>query len=101
MTAGINSAMSDPIRLIGALLNRMAGQADVEDSAEWYLRSYLIDYKRALLRKASSQQIEFATDALLRFCARSLDANAPLYRDCLEIAAAGASLAAQLKALGN
>ena len=93
--------MADPIQLISALLNKVAGQADVEESAEWYLRSYLIDYKRALLRKASSQQIEFATGALLRFCARSLDANAPLYRDCVEIAEEGAKLAAQLKASGR
>jgi hypothetical protein len=90
--------MSDPIQLISALLDKVAGQADVEESAEWYLRSYLIDYKRVLLRKASSQQIEFATDALLRFCAKSLDANAPLYRDCVEIAKQGAKVAAQLKA---
>jgi hypothetical protein len=84
----------DPIQSIAALLNKVAGRADVEESAEWYLRSYLIDYKRVLLRRASSQEIEFATDALLHFCVQNLDANAPLYRDCVEIAAEGAKLAA-------
>jgi hypothetical protein len=93
--------MSDPIRLISALLDKVAGRADVEESAEWYLRSNLIDYKRALLRKLSSQEIEFATGALMRFCAQSLDANTPLYRDCVEIAEEGAKVAAHLKATGR
>jgi hypothetical protein len=92
------SYMPDPIHLIGALLNRIAGQADVEESAEWYLRSNLIDYKRVLLRKTSAQEIEFATGALMRFCAQSLDNTAPLYRDCAEIAEEGAKVAAYIKA---
>lgn len=90
--------MSDPIQSIAVLLNQIGDQADVEESAEWYLRSNLIDYKRALLRKTSSQEIEFATGALMRFCAQSLDTNAPLYRSCIEIAQEGSKLAAQLKA---
>lgn len=90
--------MADPIQLISVLLDKIGSQADVEESAEWYLRSYLIDYKRALLRKASSQQIEFATGALMRFCAQSLGPNAPLSQDCAEIAEEGAKVAAQLKA---
>ena len=93
------SCMSDPIQSISALLNRVAGQADIEESVEWYLRSYLIDYKRALLRKSSSQEIEFATGALMRFCVQNLDADAPVYRDCAEIAEQGVKLAAQLKAM--
>ena len=93
--------MSDPIQLIATLLDEIGDQADVEESAEWYLRSNLIDYKRALLRKASSQEIEFATGALMRFCAQSLDASAPLYRSCAQIAEEGAKLAAQLKAAGR
>ena len=92
------SCMSDPIQSISALLNRVAGQADIEESVEWYLRSYLIDYKRALLRKSSSQEIEFATGALMRFCAQNLDPNAPLYQECAEIAEQGTNMAAQLKA---
>lgn len=95
------SYMSDPIQSISALLNRVAGQADVEESVEWYLRSYLIDYKRALLRKSSSQEIEFATGALMRFCAQNLDPNAPLYKECAEIAEQGTTIAAQLKASGR
>jgi hypothetical protein len=87
--------MSDPIQLISALLDRVAGRADVEGSAEWYLRSNLIDYKRVLLRKASRQEIEFATGALLRFCEQNLDVSTPLYRDCVEIAEIG--LAAKLR----
>jgi nitrate reductase alpha subunit len=90
--------MSDPIKLIGALLDEIGEQADVEESAQWYLRSYLIDYKRALLRQASSQEIEFATAALMRFCAQSLDAKAPLYRACVEVAEEGAKVAARLNA---
>ena len=97
----IMSRMSDPIQLISTLLNKVAGQADVEESAEWYLRSHLIDYKRVLLRKTSSQEVEFATGALMRFCAQSLDASTPLYRDCVEIAEEGAKLAVQLKAAGR
>lgn len=93
--------MSDPIQSIGALLNKIAGQADVEESPEWYLRSNLIDYKRVLLRKTSSQEIEFATGALMRFCDQSLDASAPLYRECAEIAEEGVKVAAQLKAAGR
>jgi hypothetical protein len=93
--------MSDPIQLISMLLDKVAGQADVEESAEWYLRSNLIDYKRALLRKSSSQEVEFATGALLRFCAQSLDMNAPLYRDCVEIAEEGVKVGALLKASGR
>jgi hypothetical protein len=93
--------MSDPIQSIAALLNKVAGRADVEESAEWYLRSYLIDYKRVLLRKGSSQEIEFATDVLMRFCLQKLDANAPLYRDCVDIADEGIEIAAQLKASGR
>ena len=89
--------MADPIQLIGALLDKIGSQADVEESAEWYLRSYLIDYKRVLLRKASSQEIEFATDALMRFCAQSLDVSAPLHRDCVQVMEEGAKIAAQLK----
>lgn len=87
--------MSDPIQLISALLDRIAGRADVEESAQWYLRSYLIDYKRALLRRASRHEIEFATEALMRFCARNLETNAPEYRDCVEVAEQGSRLAAQ------
>jgi hypothetical protein len=93
--------MSDPIQSIAALLNKVAGRADVEESAEWYLRSYLIDYKRVLLRRGSSQEIEFATDVLMRFCVQNLDANAPLYRDCVDIAEKGAKIAAQVKAAGR
>ena len=93
--------MSDPIQSIAALLNKVAGRADVEESAEWYLRSYLIDYKRVLLRRGSSQEIEFATDVLMRFCVQNLDANAPLYRDCVDIAKKGAKIAAQVKAAGR
>jgi hypothetical protein len=90
--------MPDPIQLISALLNNLSDQADVEESAEWYLRSYLVDYKRALLRKWSSQEIEFATGAFMRFCAQSLDTDSALYRDCAEIADEGAKVAEQLKA---
>lgn len=93
--------MSDPIQMISTLLDKVAGRADVEESAEWYLRSNLIDYKRVLVRKASSQEVEFATGALMRFCAQTLDANAPLYRDCVEIAEEGAKVAAKLKASGR
>jgi hypothetical protein len=93
--------MSDPIQLTSALLNRLSDQADVQESAEWYLRSYLVDYKRALLRKWSSQEIEFATDAFMRFCARSLDTSSALYRDCVEVAEEGAKVGAQLKAEGR
>lgn len=93
--------MSDPIQLISALLDKVAGQADVEESAEWYLRSNLIDYKRALLRKSSSQEIEFATGALMRFCAQTLSKDTPLYRDCVEIAEEGAKVAVLLKASGR
>lgn len=89
--------MPDPIQLISTLLNNLSDQADVEESAEWYLRSYLVDYKRALLRKFSSQEIEFATGAFMRFCAESLDTGSSLYRDCAEIADAGAKVAEQLK----
>lgn len=81
--------MSNPIQSIGALLDRIGERADVEESAEWYLRSYLIDYKRALLRNSSSQEIEAATEALTRFCDRSLDVKSQLYRDCVEIAEQG------------
>lgn len=92
--------MPDPIQLISALLNNLSDQADVEESAEWYLRSYLVDYKRALLRKWSSQEIEFATGAFMRFCDQSLDTASSLYRDCAEIAEAGAKVAEQLRAAG-
>lgn len=92
------TAMSDPIQLISSLLNEISSQADVEESAEWYLRSYLVDYKRTLMRKWSSEEIEFATGALMRFCAQSLDTNGSLYRECAEIAEAGAKIAAQLEA---
>lgn len=91
-------AMSDPIQLISALLDRVAGQADVEESAEWYLRSNLIDYKRVLLRKSSRREIEFATGALMRFCDQNLDANTQFYRDCVEIAEVGAKVAVGLEA---
>jgi hypothetical protein len=90
--------MPDPIQLISTLLNNLSDQADVEESAEWYLRSYLVDYKRTLLRKWSSQEIEFATGAFMRFCAQSLDADSALYSDCAEIAEEGAKVAEQLKA---
>lgn len=93
--------MTDPIQAIAALLDKIGDQADIEESAEWYLRSNLIDYKRALLRKTSSKDIEFATGALMRFCAQSLDGNAPLYRDCAEIAQEGAKIGAQLAAAGR
>jgi len=93
--------MSDPIQSISALLNRLSELADVEESAEWYLRSYLVDYKRTLLRKWSSQEIEFATGALMRFCAEALDTSSALYRDCAEIAEEGAKFGAQLKAAGR
>lgn len=93
--------MSDPIQLIATLLDKIGEQADVEESAEWYLRSNLIDYKRALLRKASSQEIEFATGALMRFCAQSLDVNAQLYKECAEIAEEGAKIGAGMKAAGR
>ncbi len=92
--------MPDPIQLISALLNNLSGQADVEESAEWYLRSYLVDYKRALLRKWSSQEIEFATGAFMRLCDQSLDTASSLYRDCAKIAEAGTRVAEQLKAAG-
>jgi hypothetical protein len=94
-------AMSDPIQSISTLLNKISSQADVEESAEWYLRSYLVDYKRTLLRKWSSQEIEFATGALMRFCAQSLDTDGPLYRECAEIAEEGMKMGAQLKAAGR
>lgn len=87
--------------MIGALLDKIGQQADVQESPEWYLRSYLVDYKRTLLRKWSSQEIEFATDALMRFCAQSLDTNSALYRECAEIAEEGAKMGAQLKAAGR
>jgi hypothetical protein len=93
--------MPDPIQSISELLNRLSAQADIEESAEWYLRSYLVDYKRTLLRKWSSQEIEFATDALMRFCAQALDANGELYRECAEIAREGAKMGEQLKAAGR
>jgi hypothetical protein len=93
--------MPDPIQLTSALLNRLSDQADLEESAEWYLRSYLVDYKRALLRKSSSQELEFATGAFMRFCVQSLDTHSALYRDCAEIAEEGAKVAAQLKAAGG
>ncbi|WP_161813348.1 hypothetical protein [Steroidobacter agaridevorans] len=93
--------MPDPIQSISELLNNLSAQADVEESAEWYLRSYLVDYKRTLLRKWSSQEIEFATDALMRFCSQALDTNGALYRECAEIAEEGAKMGAQLKAAGR
>jgi hypothetical protein len=93
--------MSDPIQMIGALLDKVSERADVEESAEWYLRSYLVDYKRTLLRKWSSQEIEFATGALMRFCKQALDAEGELYRECAEIAEGGAKMTAQLKAAGR
>lgn len=93
-----SSRMSDPIQLIAALLDEIGDQADVEESAHWYLRSYLVDYKRALLRKSSSREIEFATGAFMRFCAQNFDASAPLYRSCADIAEEGAKLATQLEA---
>ena len=93
--------MSDPIQSISALLNDLSELADVEESPEWYLRSYLVDYKRTLLRKSSSQEIEFATGALMRFCSEALDKNSALYRDCAEIAQEGAKVGAQLKAAGR
>jgi len=93
--------MPDPIQLTSALLNNLSAQADVEESAEWYLRSYLVDYKRALLRKSSNQELEFATDAFMRFCAQALDTSGSLYRDCAEVAEEGAKVAAQLKAAGS
>jgi hypothetical protein len=95
------SRMSDPIQTISTLLNKISSQADVEESAEWYLRSYLVDYKRTLLRKWSSQEIEFATGALMRFCAQSLDTDGPLYRECAEIAAEGTKMGVELKAAGR
>ena len=93
--------MPDPIQSISSLLNRISHTADVEESAEWYLRSYLVDYKRTLLRKWSSQEIEFATDALMRFCAQSLDKDGDLYRECAEIAQEGAKVGVELKAAGR
>ena len=93
--------MPDPIQSISDLLNKVSAQADIEESPEWYLRSYLVDYKRTLLRKWSSQEIEFATDALMRFCAQALDTNGALYRECAEIAEEGAKMGAQLKAEGR
>jgi hypothetical protein len=45
----------------------------------------------ALLDKIGAQEIEFATSALMRFCAQSLDASAPLYLDCVGIVAAVAA----------
>lgn len=95
------AVMSDPIQLISALLNEISSQADVEESPQWYLRSYLVDYKRTLLRKWSSQEIEFATGALMRFCAQSLDVNGSLYRECAEIAEEGAKIGVGLKASGR
>lgn len=97
----IISSMSDPIQLISALLDRVAGQADVDASAEWYLRSYLIDYKRVLLRKSSSREIEFATGALMRFCDQHLDPSTPLYQACVEIAEKGAKLAVESEQSGR
>lgn len=93
--------MPDPIQSISELLNKVSAQADIEESAEWYLRSYLVDYKRTLLRKWSSQEIEFATDALMRFCAQALDTHSALYQECAEIAEEGAKMGAQLKAAGR
>ncbi len=93
--------MSDPIQLISSLLNKISSQADVEESAEWYLRSYLVDYKRTLLRRWSSQEIEFATGALMSFCAEKLDTNGALYEECAEIAVEGAKIGAELKAAGR
>jgi hypothetical protein len=93
--------MPDPIQLIASLLDRIGDRADVEESAEWYLRSNLIDYKRALLRKTSSGEIDFATGAFMRFCAQTLRANAPLYQSCCEIAEQGAKVAAELEAAGR
>ncbi|WP_129642542.1 hypothetical protein [Peristeroidobacter agariperforans] len=90
--------MPDPIQLIGELLNKVSAQADVQESPEWYLRSYLVDYKRTLLRRWSSQEIEFATEALMRFCAQALDTHGALYRECAEIAEEGAKVGVQLKA---
>ena len=93
--------MADPIQMIGELLDKIGAQADVEESAEWYLRSNLIDYKRALLRKASSREIEFATGALMRFCEQNLDVAAPLYRECVDVAEEGAKIGERLKAAGR
>lgn len=93
--------MSDPIQMVSELLNKVSELADVEESPEWYLRSYLVDYKRTLLRKWSSQEIEFATGALMRFCAEALDTSSELYRECTEIAEEGAKFGAQLKAAGR
>lgn len=93
--------MPDPIQLTSALLNQLSDQADVEESAEWYLRSYLVDYKRAFLRKSSSKELEFAIDAFMRFCAQSLDTQSALYRGCVEVAEEGAKVAAQLKEAGR
>lgn len=95
------AAMSDPIQSISALLNEISSQADVEESAEWYLRSYLVDYKRTLLRKWSSQEIEFATGALMRFCAQSLDTNGSLYREISGIAEEATKIGEELKAAGR
>ena len=93
--------MPDPIQSISELLNKVSAQADVQESAEWYLRSYLVDYKRTLLRKWSSEEIEFATDALMRFCAEALDTHSALYRECAQIAEEGAKMGVQLKAAGR
>lgn len=93
--------MPDPIQLISELLNKVSAQADVQESAEWYLRSYLVDYKRTLLRKWSSQEIEFATAALMRFCEQALDTHGDLYRECAQIAKEGAKVGVQLKAAGR
>lgn len=93
--------MPDPIQSISALLNKISHTADIEESAEWYLRSYLVDYKRTLLRKGSSQEIEFATNALMRFCTEALDTSGALYRECAEIAQEGAKVGAELKAAGR
>src|SRR4029453_1555579 len=41
----ILSYMPDPIQLISTLLDDLGARADIEESAEWYLRSNLIDYK--------------------------------------------------------
>ena len=95
------SRMSDPIQSISTLLNKISSQADIEESAEWYLRSYLVDYKRTLLRNWSSQEIEFATGALMRFCAEALDTQGSLYRECAQIAEEGMKMAAHLKASGR
>ena len=85
--------MDELIQDIDSLIKIIDSRGVSKESTEWYLRNNLIDYKATLLSEDSTEVLNNATRALVRFCTESMDWSDPLYQECCSITAKGARLA--------